>query len=83
MSKQTHTTITEQPPVEKENVIERIYAIIDDLAYVRHGRTAVNDQLGARHLSLAITHLEDAALRVGPPEWYREPDQRLANPPVL
>lgn len=51
-----------------DDLLPRIKAIIDE---VNEARNKARDQSSARNLFLAIRHLEDAAMRIYPPSWYR------------
>lgn len=48
--------------------VDRINGLIADL---QHERARAADPSAARNVSLAITHLEDALLRIAPPESYQ------------
>lgn len=56
------------PHGDGHHYIDRINSLIVDLA---RERSLAKDNSAGRNLSLAITHLEDALLRVSPPLTYR------------
>lgn len=57
--------------MDHENLIERIYDIVTDVNEWREHWSKTGDASAARNAALAITHLEEAAFRIGPPTWYR------------
>lgn len=80
MSEHTHVEINHEGPGnpggEGHHYIDRINDLIRDL---QHEREHAADPSAARNLSLAITHMEDALLRIAPPLNVYEPNPRRGD----